>query len=151
VAGDVLFLEDFVVGQTFGSESKRVEESEIVAFARQFDPQPFHLDHEAAKGSFFGGLAASGWYTGSMTMRLLVESPFRPAGGIVGTGFDEFRWMRPVYPGDALRLEAEVLGIIPSKSRPTQGVVKMKITTLNQKGEPVQILVANMIALRRPS
>jgi acyl dehydratase len=107
MASDVLFLEDLVVGQAFGSGTKRFDESEIVDFAPRFDPQPFHLGREGAKGSFFGGLAASGWHTASVTMLLLVESPFRPAGGIVGTGFDEFQWKRPVYPGAHCGLRAK--------------------------------------------
>jgi acyl dehydratase len=151
MASDVLFLEDLVVGQAFGSGTKRFDENEIVEFARRFDPQPFHLGREGAKDSFFGGLAASGWHTASVTMLLLVESPFRPAGGIVGTGFDEFQWKRPVYPGDTLRLESEVLQITPSKSKPNQGLIKLKMTTLNQNSEPVQVLIANLIAQRRPA
>jgi len=96
------YLEDFAVGQTFGSGGLRVERERIKAFAAEFDPQPFHLDEEAARGSIFGALAASGWHTAAITMRLLVESDLKPAGGIVGAGFDEFRWPRPVRPGDEL-------------------------------------------------
>jgi acyl dehydratase len=115
------YLEDFAVGQTFGSGRLRVEKERIKAFAAEFDPQPFHLDEEAARSSIFRGLAASGWHTAAMTMRLLVESELKPAGGIVGAGFDEFRWPRPVRPGDELHLESEVLEVRPSKSRPEQG------------------------------
>ena len=145
-----LYLEDLHVGQRFGSATKLVEETETTAFARAFDPQPFHLDRDAAATSIFAQLAASGWHTGAMTMRLLIDSEFRIAGGIVGTGFDEFRWTRPVYPADALHLETEVVEIRPSKSNPDQGLVKVRITTLNQRMEPVQVLLANLIVPCRP-
>jgi acyl dehydratase len=95
------------------------------------------------------GLAASGWHTAAMTMRLLVDSELKPAGGIVGAGFDEMRWPRPVRPGDELYVESEVLEVRPSKSRPDQGVIKVRTTTLNQNGEPVQLFVGNLIVLRR--
>jgi acyl dehydratase len=144
------YLEDFAVGQTFGSGRVRVDANEIKAFAAKFDPQPFHLDEEAARDTVFGGLAASGWHTAALTMRLLVESELRPAGGIVGAGGDELRWPRPVRPGDELHLESEVLEVRPSKSRPEQGLVKARTTTLNQAGEAVQILVANLVVPRRP-
>jgi acyl dehydratase len=143
------YLEDFSVGQTFRSGSLRVDEDEIKRFAAEFDPQPFHLDDSVARASLFGGLAASGWHTAAMTMRLLVESDVKPAGGIIGAGFDEFRWPRPVRPGDELRIEAEVLEVRPSKSRPEQGMIKLRTTTLNQKNEPVQISVGNLVVPRR--
>jgi len=143
------YLEDFAVGQTYGSGRLRVDAGQIKSFAAQFDPQPFHLDDEVAGKSFFRGLAASGWHTAALTMRLLVEGELKPAGGIVGAGFDEFRWARPVRPGDELRLESEVLEVRPSKSRPEQGLIKVRTTTLNQDGEPVQIQVANLIVPRR--
>src|SRR4028119_2013026 len=117
----VRYLEDFAVGQTFGSGQVVVDKEQIRTFAAEFDPQPFHLDDTAAQGTIFQGLAASGWHTAALTMRLLVEGDLRPAGGIVGAGFDEFRWPRPVRRGDELRLESEVLDVRPSKSRPNQG------------------------------
>ncbi len=144
------YLEDFEVGQKFGSSTLHVNEDGIKRFAAQFDPQPFHLDDAAARASIFGGLAASGWHTAALTMRLLVESDVKPAGGIVGAGFDEFRWPRPVRPGDELRIEAEVLEVRPSKSRPEQGMVKLRTTTLNQRNEPVQVSVGNLVVPRRP-
>ena len=134
------YLEDFAAGQKFGSGRLRIEKERIKSFAAEFDPQPFHLDEAAARGSIFGGLAASGWHTAALTMRLLVESELKPAGGIVGAGFDEFRWPRPVRPGDELHLESEVLEVRPSKTRPEQGLVKVRTTTLNQNGETVQII-----------
>jgi acyl dehydratase len=144
------YLEDFAVGQTFGSGRLRVEKERVKTFAAEFDPQPFHLDEEAARGSIFRGLAASGWHTAAMTMRLLVESELQPAGGIIGAGFDEFRWPRSVRPGDELYLESEVLEVRPSKSRPEQGLIKVRTTTKNQNGEPVQVSVGNLVVPRRP-
>ena len=144
------YLDDFAVGQKFGSRSLLVAAERVKSFAAEFDPQPFHLDEAAARDSIFRGLAASGWHTAAMTMRLLVESDVRPAGGIVGAGFDEFRWPRPVRPGDELRIEAEVLEVRPSRSRPDQGMIKLRTTTLNQHGEPVQVSVGNLVVPRRP-
>ena len=144
------YLEDYAVGQVFGSGRLRVDEGRIRSFAAEFDPQPFHLDAEAAARSVFRGLAASGWHTAAMTMRLFVESDLKQEGGIVGMGFDEFRWPRPVRPGDELRLESEVLEVRPSNSRPEQGLIKVRTTTLNQKDEPVQIMVGNLLVHRRP-
>ena len=143
------YLEDFAAGQTFGSGQLRIEKERAKTFAAEFDPQPFHLDEEAAANTLFRGLAASGWHTAAVTMRLLVDSEFKPAGGIVGAGFDELRWPRPVRPGDVLRVESEVLEVKPSKSRPEQGLIKVRTTTLNQNGEAVQIFVGNLIVPSR--
>jgi acyl dehydratase len=143
------FLEDFAVGQTYGSGRLRVDPDRIKTFAAEFDPQPFHLDDAAARGSVFRGLAASGWHTAAMTMRLLVEGELKPAGGIIGLGFEEFRWPSPVRPGDDLRVECEILEVRPSKSRADQGLIKVKNTTLNQRGEAVQIQVGSLLVLRR--
>jgi acyl dehydratase len=145
------YLEDFEIGQKHVSGTLRLDAAAIKAFAAQFDPQPFHLDEEAARGSFFGALAASGWHTAALTMKLLVESGFHPAGGIIGTRAEELRWPRAVRPGDELRVEAEVLEVRPSSSRPGQGFVKCRTTTLNQNGEPVQVLVMNLLVQGRPS
>lgn len=144
------YLEDFEAGQTFRSGCIRIEADRIKRFAAEFDPQPFHLDERAASESMFGCLAASGWHTAAITMRLLVEGDLKPAGGIIGAGFDEFRWPQPVRPGDELRVESEVLEVRASKSRPDQGVIKVKTTTLNQNNEPVQLFVGNLIVRRRP-
>ena len=145
------YLEDFAVGQRFGGAGRiRVKRERIMTFAAEFDPQPFHLDEQAASGSIFRGLAASGWHTAAVTMRLLVESDLRPAGGIVGAGFDEFRWPRPVRPGDELRVESEVLEVRPSKSRPDHGMIKVRTTTLNHRDEAVQVTVGNLVVPRRP-
>jgi acyl dehydratase len=146
------YLEDFAVGEIYlGSTRIRVEPTRIKQFAAEFDPQPFHLDEAAAAASFFGGLAASGWHTAAITMRLLVDSDLAPAGGIIGAGFDELRWPRPVRPGDELHVSTEVLEIRPSKSRPQQGMVKVRTTTLNQDDQPVQISVGNLVVPRRPA
>ena len=146
----VLYLEDFAPGQIYRSPAVTVDAAAIKRYAAEYDPQPFHLDEKAAGASFFQGLAASGWHTASLTMRLLVDSELTPAGGIIGAGLDEFRWPRPVRPGDSLRVESEVLEVRPSKSRPQQGLVKIRVTTLNQNGEPVLVMVPNLVVPRRP-
>ena len=145
------YLDDFSVGQVFRSGTLAVDVEEIKAFAAKFDPQPFHLDEAAARTSFFRGLAASGWHTAALTMRLLVDGELKPAGGIVGAGFEEFRWTLPVRPGDTLRVESEILEVRPSKSRPNQGLIKVRTTTRNQKGEAVQVSVGNLVVPRRPA
>ena len=144
------YLEDFEAGQTFRSGRIRVEAGRIKSFAAEFDPQPAHLDERAAAGSIFRSLAASGWHTAAITMRLLVDCDFKPAGGIIGAGFGELRWPRPVRPGDELRVEAAVLEVRASKSRPGQGVIKVRTTTLNQNNEPAQVSVGDLIVFRRP-
>ena len=147
----VRYLEDFEPGQKFASGRLSVEAARIKSFATEFDPQPFHLDEDSARDSFFKGLAASGWHTAAITMRLLVDSELEPAAGIIGAGFDEMRWPRPVRPGDELHVESEVLEVRPSTSRPEQGVIKVRATTLNQNNEAVQVFVGNLIVLRRPT
>ena len=144
------YLEDFAVGQIFGSGRLVIDKERIKSFAAEFDPQPFHLDENVAEGTLFRGLAASGWHTAAATMRLLVESEIKPAGGIVGAGFDEFRWPTPVRPGDELRVETEVLEVRPSKSRPQQGLLKVRTTTFNQRDEVVQVSIGNLVVPRRP-
>jgi len=143
------YLEDFGVGQVFKSGRKRVEKDEIFAFAREYDPQPFHLDEAAARQSPFAGLAASGWHTAAMSMRLIVEGEFKPAGGILGVGFDELSWPRAVRPGDELYVMSEVLEVRPSKSRPDRGMIRVRNTTYNQNDEPVQIFTGNLLVPRR--
>jgi acyl dehydratase len=145
-----LFLDDLAPGQIFRTGEILVDAEAIRRFAAEFDPQPFHLDEVAAAASFFGGLAASGWHTAALTMRLLATEGAPLAGGVIGAGMDELRWPRPVRPGDRLHVESEVLEVRPSRSRPTQGLVKMRSTTLNQNNEPVQVIVANLIVPRRP-
>jgi acyl dehydratase len=144
-----LYLEDFFVGQRMTSASRQITADEIKAFAAQFDPQPFHLDETAAEDTFFAGLAASGWHTAALTMRLLVDGGIPIAGGLIGGG-GELSWPRPTRPGDVLRVESVVENIAPSRSRPDRGFVTIRSETLNQNDEPVQVLVARMIAFRRP-
>jgi acyl dehydratase len=139
------YLEDFSMGQTFGSGLLIVGQGRIKSFAAEFDPQHFHLDKEAARGSIFGGLAASGWHTAAITMKLLAESELRIAGALIGAGFDELRWPKPVRPGDELRVHSEVLEVRQSRSRPIQGMVKVRITILDQNDEAVQVSVSNMV------
>lgn len=145
------YLDDFVVGQVYRTTGrKRVAAEEIKRFAREYDPQPFHLDEAAARGSFFGELVASGWHTAALTMRLLVDSEPKTVKGLVGAGFDELRWPRPVRPGDELRVEMKVLDVRPSKSRPDIGLVKCRMTTLNQNGEAVQVGTCSLVVPTRP-
>jgi acyl dehydratase len=143
------YLEDYAIGQVYMSGKKRVAKDEIVAFAQEFDPQFYHLDEVAALKSPFKGLAASGWHTAAMTMRLLVDGEFSPAGGILGVGFDQLSWPRPVRPGDELRVKSEILEVRPSKSKPDRGTVRVQNTTLNQNDEVVQTFTANLLVPRR--
>lgn len=148
--GQVRYLDEFAVGQVFRSGRIKVDADQIKAFAAAYDPQPFHLDEEAARHTFFGGLAASGWHTAALTMRLLLTNDVRPAGGFVGTGFSELRWPRPVRPGDELHIESEIMEVRPSTSRPTQGLIKVRTTTFNQRDEVVQVLVGTLVVQRKP-
>ncbi len=144
------YFEDFAVGEVFKPSGRvRVEKDEIIAFAKKFDPQFFHLDEEAARKSIFGRLVASGWHTAAMTMSLVARSEYRSAGGTIGMGFENMRWPAPVYPGDELRIETEVLEMRASKSRPDRGVMKLRTRTLNQNDEAVQELVAYAMVPRR--
>jgi acyl dehydratase len=145
----MLFFEDFAVGQKFHTTRRRVDAAEIIEFACRYDPQPFHTDPEAAKASLFGGLAASGWHSAAMMMRLIVDSEFRPAGGIIGGG-GELSWLKPVRPGDELRVESEVVELRESRSRPRQGLVTMRLTMFNQTGEAVQTFGPTLLVNRRP-
>jgi len=144
-----LYLEDFDVGQKYATDKLRVDKEQIFAFAKQFDPQPYHLDEDAARKSAFKGLAASGWHTAALTMRLLVDSDFKPAGGILGVGFDELSWPLPVRPGDELHAESEIIEVRPSKSRGDRGTIRARMTTYNQNKEPVQVFIANLLVPRR--
>jgi acyl dehydratase len=146
-----LYFEDFSVGQRFRSRPVEITAEQIRQFAAEFDPQPFHIDDAAARESIFRGLAASGWHTAALTMKLLVASDFSPAGGIIGAGFEELRWTKPVRPGDELHVESEVLEIRPSKSNPAQGLIKVRTLTVNQNGDPVQISVGSVVVPRRTS
>ena len=143
-----LTLDDLHVGQRFESGTHTVDEAQIVAFAAEFDPQRFHLDDAAARETLFGGLAASGWHTAAITMKLLVGGGAPLAGGIVGAG-GEIAWPRPTRPGDVLRVSSEVLEVVSSRSKPDRGSVILRSETLNQRGDVVQTLKARLIVPRR--
>lgn len=145
---DVLYFDDLQVGQRFVSGTHELDVAQIEAFARQFDPQPFHLDAEAAKDTLFAGLAASGWHTAAITMRLMVERGHPIAGGLIGASA-EISWPQPTRPGDILQVESEILEKIPSRSRPDRGMATMRSETRNQRGEILQILTAKIVVPRR--
>lgn len=142
------YLEDLNVGQKFSSDTHLVNEAQIIDFASQYDPQPFHLEKEAAKNSFFGELVASGWHTASITMKLLVNGDLKIANGVIGAGA-EVHWPAPTRPGDVLRVEGEVLEISPSRSKPDRGMVKIRCETINQRQEVVQRFIANLLVLKK--
>jgi acyl dehydratase len=147
---DKRYLDDFAAGQRFTTGTVVVTADEVKSFAARFDPQPFHLDEAAARRSIFGGLIASGWHTAAMAMRLLVDSDLRIAGGLIGLG-GEMTWPRATKPGDVLHVESEVLAVTPSRSEPDRGIVKIRNTTLNQRGEAVQIAVINILVPTKPA
>ena len=144
-----LYLEDVFVGQRFVTGTYTLTAEAIKAFARDYDPQPFHTDEETAKDTFFCGLAASGWHTAAITMRLQADSGPPIAGGMIGAG-GEISWPRPTRPGDTLRVESEITEVKPSKSRPERGFITLKSETKNQKDEVVQLLVVKLLIWRRP-
>ncbi len=144
------FLEDLAPGQVFTSDARAVVDAgAIKRFAGEFDPQPFHLDEASARSMFFKKLVASGWHTTAVTMQLAVKT-LPLSRGVIGSGVDELRWPRPVKPGDTLRLHCEVIEVTPSKLDPSRGTVRVRMTTLNQHDQPVQTMVANLLAFRRP-
>lgn len=143
-----LFLDDLQVGNTFVSGTHELTANDIKRFATVFDPQPFHLDDAAATHTIFAGLAASGWHTASVTMRLLVTGGPQLAGGIVGAG-GEIEWKTPTRPGDVLHVESEVVELVPSKSKPDRGLVVLRSRTINQRGDVVQTLTAKLMVPRR--
>ena len=149
VHDDLLFLEDLTVGRRFRSREEQVSADDIIAFARRFDPQPFHTDAIAAQSTFFAGLAASGWHVAAITMRLLVESvPI--AGGIIGAG-GQVAWPTATRPGDLLHVEAVVADVAPSRSRPDRGMVTIEGQTLNQDGEVRERMQATLVCFARPA
>jgi acyl dehydratase len=143
------WFEDFEIGMRFKTGAIEVTREDIKRFAAEFDPQPYHLDEAAAEKSAFKGLAASGWHTAAIAMRLTVEA--RPFGRhpLLGLGVDELRWLAPVRPGDVLRLEGEVVGLTPSRSKP-QGIVRIKWTAYRQDGEAVYTFTPLGVVPRRP-
>ena len=145
-----LYLEDFAPGQIYTAGPIPVSADAIKAYARQFDPQPFHTDEALARATFFRGLAASGWHTASLTMSLVVQA-LPIAGGVIGGGVDELRWPAPLRPGDELRLKGEIMEVRPSRTKPEQGLVRVRTTTLNREGQAVQTMIANLVVPRRPT
>ncbi|WP_113133325.1 MaoC family dehydratase [Rhizobiales bacterium] len=143
-----LFLDDLYVGQRFTSGTHTIDAAQIKAFALQFDPQPFHIDEAKAQDTLFGGLAASGWHTAAITMRLNVETGLPFAGGLIGAG-GEINWPAPTRPGDTLHVESEVVEIIPSRSKPDRGIAVVLSSTINQHGEVVQNLKAKLVLRRK--
>ena len=143
-----VYFEDLSAGQRFvGTATLTVTEEAVKDFAAKYDPQPFHLSDEGAKGTLFGELAASGWHTAAMTMKLLVAD-MRLAGGIIGGG-GEIAWPQPTRPGDVLHVESEIVDVIPSKSRPERGMAVMRTETKNQKGETMQSITMKLVVPRR--
>ena len=140
----MLYLEDLHVGQKFISRTHQLDADQVQKFAREFDPQPFHIDPEAAKGTFFQGLVASGWHTAAITMRLLTESGLTIAGGIIGAGV-EVQWPQPTQPDSVLQATTEILELRQSRSRPERGIVTIRCETRNQQGEVLQVLTAKLI------
>jgi acyl dehydratase len=144
------YFEDLRIGDRFKSAPYKVSEEQIISFAREFDPQPFHLDAAVADKTMFGGLIASGWHTAAITMRLFVQT-LNFAEGAIGLGVDELRWPTAVKPGDELQVEVEIVDLRESRSKPTHGVVRLRYVTTNQRGEIVQTMFASALVLRRPN
>jgi acyl dehydratase len=145
---DAVYLDDLYVGQRFTSGPYHMDAVRMKAFAAEFDPQPFHLDEEAAQNSIFHGLVASGWHTAAATMRLLMTGGLPIAGGMIGIN-GELSWPKAVRPGDTLHVESEVLAILPSRSKPNQGIITVRSVTVNQNGENVQLLTTKILAFKR--
>ena len=144
------WFDDLVLGMRFKTAEKLVSREDIKRFAQEFDPQPYHLDEVAAEHTALRGLAASGWHTAAIAMRLVTDvHPFGPH-PLLGIGVDELRWLAPVRPGDVLHVEGEVIELTPSKNKP-HGIVKVKWTAFNQRGEPVYTFTPIGIVPRRPS
>jgi acyl dehydratase len=142
-------IEDFTPGPWFITDALTVGEDEIIDFASQFDPQPFHLGHDSAQGTFFGALAASGWHTAGLTMRLLVTSGYTPGWGFIGRAIESLEWPRPTRPGDRLHLEAEILEAKASRSKPELGIVRTRMVTRNQNGDAAQVMICAMVVPTR--
>lgn len=142
------YLDDLKVGDKFTSGEHALDEAQIKAFAAQFDPQPFHLDNAAAEKSLFGGLAASGWHTAAITMRLLVDGGLPIAGGIIGAS-GELSWPRPTRPTDVLHVVCEIVSLMPSRSKPDRGMATVRNQTLNQHGDVLQNFVVQVVVPRR--
>lgn len=149
MSNPVLYLDDLRIGQKFISSEHVLDAAQIIEYARQFDPQVFHTDPEKARDTFFQGLAASGWHTASITMKLVVES-LPMLAGVIGAGVEELSWPQPTRPDDVLHVESEILEIIPSRSKPGRAIVRIRCETKNQRGEVVQSFVPKLLAFKRP-
>jgi acyl dehydratase len=147
---DDLYFEDFAPGRQFHTEGVTVTEGQIIDFALAFDPQPFHLDAEAARSTIYGGLIASGFQTMALTFRLFVQTRALAACSLGSPGVDELRWLRPVRPGDTLRATVQVMEQRPSGTKPDRGIVRLAWTTLNQRDEPVLTMTSMQLVRRRP-
>lgn len=147
----MLYFEDLKMGDRFNTPEHTVTAEEIVEFARRYDPQPFHTDAEAAKGTLFGQLVASGWHTAAVSMGLMVRGELPLDGGVIGQGIENLRWPRPVKPGDRLRVVMEVAGLEPHPARAGYGNLRLFCRTLNQDGKAVQEMTANLLIARRPA
>ena len=145
-----LYLDDLYVGQKFVSGGHLIDEAQIIAYAKQFDPQVFHLDAEAAKNTFFQGLAASGWHTASLSMRLVTES-IPLVDGVIGGGMQELALPQPTRPSDILQVDSEIIEIIPSQSKPNRAMVRVLGHTRNQRGEVLQRFRPKMVVFKRPA
>ncbi|MFL5327522.1 MAG: MaoC family dehydratase [Gemmataceae bacterium] len=146
----MLYLEDLYTGQLFTSPTHTITADEIVAFAKQFDPQPFHLDAKLARSTHFGELVASGWHTAALSMRLMLDSDLKVAGGLFGNG-GELHWPQPTRPGDELRVEIEILEVRPSRTHPDRGIARFRAETRNQRQDTVQTFEAMLVVQRRPT
>ena len=152
MSDDLRYYEDLVVGTKASFGRYEVTRDEVIAFASKYDPQPFHLSDEAAAQTYFGRLSASGWHTAAMAMRMAVDNMKEQRSASLGSpGIDELRWLKPVYPGDTLRCETELLDKRVSKSRPDMGITKGRTTVFNQHDEPVMTFVANGLIRTRPA
>jgi acyl dehydratase len=145
-----LYLEDFKAGTVHELGSRTITKDEIIAFGREYDPQPFHVDEQAARASIFGGLIASGWQTGALCMRLIADGLINQAASLGSPGVDQIRWLRPVRPGDTLSVRAEILEVRPSRSKPDRGAVRVTYEALNQDGEVVMTMTGVQLLGRRP-
>lgn len=144
------YFEDYITGQIHDLGTVTISQSEIIDFAKQFDPQYFHIDPEQAKASRFGGIIASGWHTTSLAMRVYVEHYLSHVASLASPGVDEIRWPSPVRPGDTLSVRVTILESRPSRTKPDRGVVRGRIEAFNQRGEPVLSMIGLSIIGRRP-
>ena len=145
------YLEDLKPGHAFESHRHTITQDEIIAFARLYDPQPFHTDPEAAESSFFGRLVASGWHTAALTMKMLTEADMDVSGGLIGAGMEDLKWPTPLVPGDTIHARIEIIESRASKSRPEIGIVRARIRALREDGSAVQEMIANLVVPTKPA